>query len=93
MFSWGNREVPSADRKFPATGKFSAHREQGGRLDLRRKDYNFRKLTLMWDIQRVSLRFRREILDREKNAEVVSTWMVICDFESVPDSRHPRAEP
>lgn len=46
--------------------KFSTHREQGRRTDLGRKDYNFSKLTLRRDILCVSLRFRREILDRDK---------------------------
>lgn len=38
------------------------HRERTG---LGREDYHFRRLTLRWDVQCMSLRFRRQIRDRD----------------------------
>lgn len=55
VFGWGNRKAPDA-----------ATENTGGRLNLGRKEDNFSRLTLRWEIQCMSLRFRREILDRNK---------------------------
>lgn len=49
VFGWGNRKAP-----------YAATENKGGRLNLGRKEDNFSRLTLRWEIQCMSLRFRRD---------------------------------
>lgn len=72
MFGSGNREVPFLDTE-----------TKGGRTDLGRKDSNFSSLILRWDGQRRSLRFRREVLCRDKTCGSSWQWMETGASEGV----------
>lgn len=61
----------------------SIYKEQTQRTDLGRKDYHFRRLTLRWDAQCMSLRCRRRSGIEITSMEAVSTRMGIQAFQGV----------